>query len=282
MRTRPNMPLTQVLRSSPLMDLGLLAAAGFAAGAFWEGPGAVAAVLAGGIAIPRLGRARQKEVRRRKTLRRLIAQRRLKPPAQSNAYLAEELKAPLNAVISFSVLLIDDRHDPLKPAQGEYVQSIHSASRQIKMQLDAMLELERIRDGSLALQERDADPTELAHVALRLCQPEARAAGVLVSFEAAHDSVEIQGDIPRLQHVLTSLIQAAIACSPMASTVRVSFTHTPQNGLTFNVETGTQKMFPDNISMRHAAALAELHGATLAFEPGAARFALPASRVKRG
>jgi len=280
--TSLNMPLLWVLRSSPLTDLGLLAAAGFAAGAFWEGPGVVVALLAGGIAIPRLGRAQHKQERRRKALRRLILQRRVKPPAQSNPYLAEELKTPLNAIISFSALLIDDRHDPLNPAHGEYIQSIHSASRQLKMKLDAMLELERIRDGSLALQERDADPTELAQVALRLCQPEARMAGVLISFEAARDGVEIQGDIPRLQQILTSLIQAAIACSPIASTVRVNFTHAPQDGFTFNVETDTHKIFPPNISMRHATAIAELHGGTLAFAPGLARFTLPVARVKRG
>lgn len=263
------------------MDLGLLTAGGFAAGAFWEGLGAVAALLAGGIAIPRLGRAWMKETRRRKTLRRLIAQRRLKPPVQQPAGLVEELKTPLNAVISFSTLLASDRHGPLNPAQDEYVQSIHAAGRQLKMQLDAMLELERIRDGSLALQEGDADPAELAQVAIRLCQPEARAAGVLVTFAGGPDSVEIQGDISRLQQILTSLILAGIADTPKASPVRVSLIPTPQNGLSFVVETGTSQCFPINIRMKHAAALADLHNASLILEPGTARFTLPATRIKR-
>ena len=282
MRTNLNMPLPRVLRSSPLMDLGLLAAVGVAAGAFWEGPGVVVALLAGSITIPRLARTQQKQIRRCKTLRRLILQRRVIPKAHTNAHLAEELKTPINAIISFSALLMDDRHDPRKPAQGEYAQAIHAASRQLKMQLDAMLELERIQDGSLILQERDADPVELAHVALRLCQPEARAAGVLVSFANGRDSVEIQGDIPRLQQILTNLIQTAIAAAPMPSTVRVSFIDAPQDGLSFQVETGTQKVFPANISTRHAAALAELHGGTLVLAPGLARVTLPAARVKRG
>ena len=273
MRTNLNMPLPRVLRSSPLMDLGLLAAVGVAAGAFWEGPGVVVALLAGSITIPRLARTQQKQIRRCKTLRRLILQRRSMPRAHTNAHLAEELKTPINAIISFSALLMDDRHDPRKPAQGEYFQAIHAASRQLKMQLDAMLELERIQDGSLILQERDADPVELAHVALRLCQ---------VSFAAGRDSVEIQGDIPRLQQILTNLIQTAIAAAPMPSTVRVSFIDAPQDGLSFQVETGTQKVFPANISMKHAAALAELHGGTLDLAPGLARVTLPAARVKRG
>jgi signal transduction histidine kinase len=264
------------------MDLGLLAAAGFTAGAFWEGPGAVAALVAGGIAIPRLGRARQKEERRRKAFRRLIAQHRQMPPAQPPESPVEELKAPINAIISFSALLSDDPHGPLNPAQGEYVQSIHAASRKLKMQLDAMVELERIRDGSLILQERDADPAELAQVALRLCQPEANAAGVLVTFAAAHDGVEIQGDIPRMQQILTSLIQAAIASASKASTVQVKIAHAPQDGFTFHVDTGTQKIFPANISMRLAAALAELHGGTLVLSPGLACFRLPARRVNSG
>jgi signal transduction histidine kinase len=281
-QTRPTMPLPRLLRSSPLMDLGLLAAASFAAGAFWEGPGAVAALLAGGITIPRLGRARMKETRRHKTLRRLIAQRRLKPPGQPPAGMVEELKTPLNAIISFSALLANDRHGPLTPAQDEYVQSIHAAGRQLKMQLDAMLELERIRDGGLALQEGDADPAELVQVAMRICQPEARAAGVLMTFAGLRNHVEVEGDLSRLQQILTGLILAAIADAPKASPVRVSLMIAPQNGLTFLVETGTSECFPVNIRMKHAAALAELHAGKLILEPGAARFILPAARVRRG
>ena len=285
MQPSPTMSLSQLLRSSLLVDLGLLVAAGFAAGGL-QAPWAWSGLLAASIAVPRLALAHRKAARRRQTLRRLIAQRRhmrqpQTAPPHPLAGLGDEWKAPLNAIISFAALLADERHGPLSPAHLEYVQSIQSASRHMKAQMGAAYELERIREGSLVLQEREADPAELAEVALRLCQPEARAAGVFATLDAPPAGMEIQGDIARLQQILVSLILAACACAPKASPVRISLLPAPENGLAFSVETTGTQNFPASISLAHATALARLHGGAVSFAAGSARFTLPAARVKR-
>lgn len=268
------------------MDLGLLAAAGFAAGA-WEGPWAFAGLLAGGIALPRLGLAHRKTMRRRQTLRRLIAERRTRrqaPPAPPHPLtgLGDELKTPLNAIIGYASLLGDEPHGPLSPAHGEYVRSIAAASRNLKGLVDAVLDLERIRARGLQLQEQETDAAELAEVAVRLCQPEARAAGVLVTFDSPPARLEIRGDTARLQQALTNLLLAAIAATPKANTVRVSIRATQAAGLSFAVETGGTATFPEDITLSLAQALVRLHGGALHLEPGRAELCLPASRVKPG
>jgi signal transduction histidine kinase len=140
------------------------------------------------------------------------------------ATISHDLKSPLGSISEAAYLLRDELAGPLSPRQARLVNIISASSDRILGLVNRLLDLSRLRAGTLPLQ---AGPVNLALVverALEELRPQAETGEVLLAQERLGDDFVIEGDGERLGEVVINLGTNAVRFTPKGGQVRVRTT----------------------------------------------------------
>lgn len=152
--------------------------------------------------------------------------------SQSNTalltYLGHELKTPLTSLLGLASLLRTQRLGDLNPRQVRYVSLIQQHCRRLSTWVNTFIDLGRIDSGSLKLIPHILD---LAHVwresyrqaSLRLGRETSEPPDLPPLLEASAPTVTLVADPPRLQQMLTCLIQTALVTQVTESEEQTEF-----------------------------------------------------------
>ena len=136
------------------------------------------------------------------------------------ATVSHEMRNPLNAMLGFSELLLNDKAGPLNEKQRTYMQQVDSASRHLLSLVNDYLDLARVVAGALPMQMEAVQLHPEVQEVLELLGPTAKAAQLTM-----HSSVEpglvAQADRRYLRQVLVNLLTNAIRSTPPRGHVRV-------------------------------------------------------------
>jgi len=136
------------------------------------------------------------------------------------ATVTHEMRNPLNAMLGFSDLLLNDKAGPLNEKQRTYMQQVDSASRHLLSLVNDYLDLTRLVAGALPMQMEAVQIHPQVQEVFELLGPTAQAAQLTM-----HSSVEpglvAQADRRRLHQVLLNLLTNAIRSTPPRGHVRV-------------------------------------------------------------
>src|SRR5439155_138543 len=137
------------------------------------------------------------------------------------ATVTHEMRNPLNAMLGFSDLLLNDKAGPLNEKQRTYMQQVDSASRHLLSLVNDYLDLTRLVAGALPMQMEAVQIHPEVQEVFELLGPTAQAAQLTM-----HSSVEpglvAQADRRGLHQVLLNLLTNALRSTPPRGHVRVA------------------------------------------------------------
>jgi CheY-like chemotaxis protein/nitrogen-specific signal transduction histidine kinase len=131
-------------------------------------------------------------------------------PAVGDYVLAmgQELRAPLNAVIGMSGLLLDGE---LADRQRQYVRSIHAAGESLSATLNDLLDLARVQAGRLAIEPIPFDLRAMVEGTARVLSPRAEERGLALRVDWRPELPRhVVGDPGRTRQVLGNLVGHAL------------------------------------------------------------------------
>jgi signal transduction histidine kinase len=153
------------------------------------------------------------------------------------AMVGHELREPLNAIISFLNVTIQERLGPLNELQSEFLRSTESAARRLERRINDV-QIALLHGDALRLQRSWINPN--ARV-IAICRELEWAAEryditVLMGMEQSTRNPGVWADPDRLDQVLINLVENGIRYASAGSEVRVSTSFREQGFWTFLVE----------------------------------------------
>lgn len=139
------------------------------------------------------------------------------------ANMSHELRTPLNAIIGYSEMMNNGIFGPMTNEKyAEYTQDIHSSGRHLLGLINDILDITRIEDDKLMLQERNVDVAHALAKALKILSESIVQSGVRVETKMQENLPELYADELRLRQIMINLISNAVKFSEPGSTVLVT------------------------------------------------------------
>ena len=198
-----------------------------------ESDDVVEGLAAGGVDyLPKPIRAKEAlaRIRTHLQIRRLLAEQQLlvgelsKANAAKNKLLgmaAHDLRNPLASIRGLAEFLRDGVVGKLTPDQLDLVETIHSASKQMLVLVNELLDVATIEAGELRISLETADLTEIVEKAVYLANIEASAKRTKIEIVPHNRPPPHRLDPNKIRQVVDNLLSNAIKFSPPGSTVTV-------------------------------------------------------------
>lgn len=139
------------------------------------------------------------------------------------ARMSYELRTPLNAIQGFSELLLrEEGVGALAGRQREYLTDIRSATSQLLVLIDNVLDYAALEAGYLEVKRQPTDLAPLLRDETDQAGPAIEARGLTLSFECADDIGPVVVDPQRFRQVLRNLLSNAMKFTPVGGTVAVA------------------------------------------------------------
>lgn len=149
----------------------------------------------------------------------LLASDKLKSDFISN--VSYQLRTPLNSIAGFADLLKQGIVGKLTDKQGAYVTDILSASKTLETLIDDILDLALIEAGTIEIDRKDIDLTDVLQGVYPLVEDRARKARVEIVNETSAQAGELHADQKRIVQIVYNLVINAIEHTPPGG--RISF-----------------------------------------------------------
>ncbi|MDD4993700.1 MAG: PAS domain S-box protein [Paludibacter sp.] len=122
--------------------------------------------------------------------------------------MTHEIRTPLNAIIGFNDLL---KSTPLTPEQEKHVNIVASASQNLMVIINDILDTSKLESGAIQLERSSINLKSIAEYVIKLEAPKAAAKGIKLLSSIDHEIPDfVIGDQTRLIQILTNLISNAI------------------------------------------------------------------------
>ncbi len=149
----------------------------------------------------------------------LEAADRLKNSILTN--VSYEVRTPLTSIVGFAETLEYGIAGPLTPKQREYVLDIRKSSEDLKLIIDAIIDLSAIDAGQMELKLSDIDVAYLLSSAAEKITALLQKRRLQVEIELAEDVTSVVGDFERLEQILVHLLSNAAGFSSVDSKIRM-------------------------------------------------------------
>ncbi len=150
--------------------------------------------------------------------------------------IAHELRTPLTVVRTSTSLLLDPASQPTDEQRTSMLETIERNAERMQRLISDILDLARFRSGSIRLQLRRFDATELASSIVSAVRPLADQRGQTLEIDApAGPGPHVFGDRQRLERALMNLVSNALKFSPDGGHVGIRIRLEPTGKLSWIV-----------------------------------------------
>lgn len=154
---------------------------------------------------------------------KLVAERASRAKSSFLTNMSHEVRTPLNSVIGFANVLLQNKRGNLTASELTYVQRIAENGMHLLKLINDVLDLSKVESSKIELVIEDVDVTALVEETVAQLDGRPRAEGVDLRAELCPAPVVVRADAHRLRQVLINLVSNAIKFTPAGSvTVRVS------------------------------------------------------------
>ncbi|MFN4087492.1 MAG: sensor histidine kinase [Alphaproteobacteria bacterium] len=127
------------------------------------------------------------------------------------ANMSHELRSPLNAVIGFSQVMIDQLFGPLGTQKYDtYVRDIHASGNHLLSVINDILDLAKIEAGKVELDDNEIDVRDVCDFSMSMIRERAEKRGIRTLADFPNDVPEIVGDEQKLRQMLINLLSNAV------------------------------------------------------------------------
>jgi PAS domain S-box-containing protein len=139
------------------------------------------------------------------------------------AKVSHEMRTPLNAIIGFSEVMMQERFGPVgNDRYREYLKDIHASGGHLLALLNDLLDLSKIEAGRLELNFDNVDLNVLTQQCVALMQPQANQERVIIRTSLAPSLYPIVADARSVRQIVLNLLSNSIKFTGAGGQVIVS------------------------------------------------------------
>ena len=139
------------------------------------------------------------------------------------ARISHEVRTPLNAIIGFSDVMIEERFGALgNPRYGDYIKDIRGCGERVIAIIDDLLDLAKIETGDFDLAFASQNLNELIEQCVAVMQPQANRERIIIRTSLAHHLPTVHADARALRQIAINLISNSIHLANAGGQVIVS------------------------------------------------------------
>ena len=147
------------------------------------------------------------------------------PPLDFLAKVSHEVRTPLNSILGFAELMLQERFGPIGNARYRgYAQDIHRSGLYALSLLNDLLDISKIKAGKFELDFTAVDIAEVVEGCVSSLQPLAKRSRVVLRTSLSNDLPVVVADPRRLRQILLNLLTNAIKFTKEGGQVIVSGT----------------------------------------------------------
>ncbi len=163
-------------------------------------------------------------------------QARQKNDVEVTAYLAHEIKTPLNAILGFSELMASTALAPkLAHKAAEYATDIHTAGSHLLQLINDLLDLSKAEAGKMELVESEVEIGGIVERVLRLVEGHARDGGVMIATAVPAMLPRLRADDRKILQMVLNLVANAVKFTPSGGKVTIAATISSDGDLRLTV-----------------------------------------------
>src|SRR5262249_4911293 len=122
-----------------------------------------------------------------------------------------EIRNPLNAIIGFSEVMIEERFGPIgNDRYRQYLKDIHASGAHIMSLVNDLLDLSKIEAGKLELTFTRVALNELVQQCVALMQPQANRERIIIRSSLAPRLPQVSADARSLRQIVLNLLSNSI------------------------------------------------------------------------
>jgi PAS domain S-box-containing protein len=138
---------------------------------------------------------------------RRLAERAASAKADMLARISREVRTPLNAIIGFAEVMIDERFGALgNERYVEYMKDIRASGERVTAIIDDLLDLSRIETGKLDLAFANQNLNDTVENCVAVMQPQANRERIIIRTSLAHALPPVVADARALRQITLNLI----------------------------------------------------------------------------
>ncbi len=154
---------------------------------------------------------------------RKLAERAAGAKADVLARLSHEIRTPVNAIIGFAEVMIEERFGPLgNERYGDYLKDIRASGERVIGIVGDLLDLSQIETGKLELDFTSQHLNEVVEQCVAVMQPRANRERIIIRTSLAHALPPVVADAQALRQILMHLIGTSIHLANAGGQVIVS------------------------------------------------------------
>jgi signal transduction histidine kinase len=124
--------------------------------------------------------------------------------------ISHELRTPMNVILGYSELFLDDAFGPLSPQQSHTMRRLRESARSLLDLINAILEVNRLEAGRSPIERDDFPLDDLLAEIRRDCEDMPRSRPVQLLWETKCDGARVRTDRRKLKIVLKNVIGNAL------------------------------------------------------------------------
>jgi signal transduction histidine kinase len=150
------------------------------------------------------------------------------------AQLSHEWRTPLNAILGYADLLRSLSQSPQRTKRA--ADSIHEAGEHLLSMVEAVLDMAKVRAGTLELQDDLVSIHDICQKAMRICAGQAGDRSLHLASRLADNLPMVRGDARVLCQIFINLLSNAIKIAPPNSVVTLAARRASKGRLSLSVE----------------------------------------------
>ena len=152
------------------------------------------------------------------------------------ARMSHELRTPLNAIIGFSEIIKGEMFGAVEQRRYvEYGRDIHTSGQYLLALVNDILDLSRLEEHEVELEEVVLDLRGLADELLHMLSLEADKRGISLSLDTAADLPNLRSDRRAIQQILLNLLNNAMKFTPGGGRIILEIGLDPNGNLRLSV-----------------------------------------------
>ncbi len=166
---------------------------------------------------------RWKEAQTDMTLARQQAEKASAAKSEFLAKISHEMRTPLNAIIGFSEIMMEERFGPLgNERYRDYLKDINASGAHVVSLLNDLLDLSKIEAGKMELSFESVDLNEVTQQSVAIMQTQASRARVIVRTALSMNIPGIVADTRSIRQIVLNLLSNSIKFTGAGGQVIVS------------------------------------------------------------
>lgn len=141
-------------------------------------------------------------------------------PTELVGTLSHEIRSPLQSILGYVGLIKQGQTGPVTKEMREYLEAVEESVTQFKSFTDGALDLVRLEQGHLQLDQKPFELEKLAKGAMRLFVPEARMSNIHLKARVANN-IWVLGDSDRTYHALVNLLSNSMKFTPEGGQITI-------------------------------------------------------------